>query len=67
MNKKYVKMIKDVILEGSSQQANKEAINRRKVQGPQHLKFFLLVFLIWRPNPKAQEAQTHPMRSKAKH
>jgi len=53
-NKKYMKTTKDAILEGSSQQANKEAINRRNGQGPQHLKFFLLVFLIWRPKPKAQ-------------
>ena len=45
-------MTKDAILEGSSQQANKEAINRKNGQGPQYLKFFLLVFLIWRPKPK---------------
>ena len=51
-NKKYMKMTKDNILEGSSQQANKEVINRRNGQGPQHLKFFLSVFLIWRPKPK---------------
>ena len=45
-------MTKDAILEGSSQQAFKDAINRRNGQGPQHLKFFLLVFLILRPKPK---------------
>jgi len=35
-----------------------------------HYLKFLLVFLIWRPKPKkakAQEAQVHPMRGKAKH
>jgi len=53
-NKKYMKITKDAILEGSSQQAFKVAINRRNGQGPQHLKLFLLVFLIWRPKPKAQ-------------
>ena len=42
---KHIKMTNDVILEGSSQQANKDAINRRNGQGPKHLKFFLLVFL----------------------
>ena len=36
-------MTKDAILEGSSQQANKEAINKRNEQGPKHLNF-LLVF-----------------------
>jgi len=45
-------MIKDAILEGSSQQENKDAINRRNGQGPKNLKFFLLVFLTWRPKPK---------------
>jgi len=50
--KKHIEMTKDAILEGSSQQANKEAINRRNGQGPKHLKFFLLVFLTWRPKPK---------------
>jgi len=41
---KHMKMTKDAKLEGSSQQANKYAINRRNGQGPKHLKFFLLVF-----------------------
>jgi len=45
-NKKYMKMTKNAIFEGSSQQAFKDAINRRNDHGPQHLKFFLLVFLI---------------------
>jgi len=36
-------MTKDVILEGSSQQGNKD-FNKRNGQGPKHLKFFLLVF-----------------------
>ena len=40
---KHIKITKDAILEGSSQQANKDAINRRNGQGPKHLKFFLLV------------------------
>jgi len=44
VTQKYMKMTKDAILEGSSQQANKDFINRRKEQGPKHLKFFLLVF-----------------------
>jgi len=38
--------------ERSSQQANEDSINRRNGQGPQHLKFFLLVFLTLRPKPK---------------
>ena len=58
-NKKYLKMTKDATLEGSSQQANKDLINRRNGQGPKHLKFFLLVF-------SKYEAQAQPMRSKAK-
>jgi len=49
---KHINLTKDVILERSSQQANKDAINRRNGQGPKHLKFFLLVFLTWRPKPK---------------
>jgi len=44
VNQKYMKMTKDDIFEGSFQQANKEFINRRKGQDPNHLKFFLLVF-----------------------
>ena len=35
----------NVNLEGSSQQAKEDAINRRNGQGPKHLKFFLLVIL----------------------
>ena len=34
-------MTKDDTLEGSSQEANKDLINRRNGQGPKHLKFFL--------------------------
>jgi len=45
VNPKYMKMTKDVVLEGSSQQAKKDFIIRRNEQGPKHLKFFLLVFL----------------------
>jgi len=45
VTQKYMKMTKDAKLEGSSQQLNKDAINRRNGQGPKHLKFFLLVFL----------------------
>jgi len=45
VNKKYMKMTKDVVLEGSSQEAKKDFITRRNGQGPKHLKFFLLVFL----------------------
>ena len=44
VNQKYMKMTKDAILEGSSQQINKDFINRRNGQSPKHLKFFLLVF-----------------------
>jgi len=57
-----------------SDENKKDVINRRNGQGPKYLKFFLLVFLIWRPKPKpnpkkakAQEAQDQPMRGKAKH
>jgi len=39
-----MKMTKDAILEGSSQQANKHFINRRNGQSSKHLKFFLIVF-----------------------
>jgi len=46
-----MKMTKDAKLEGSSQQANKDAINRMRGQGPKHLKFFLLMFLTWRLKP----------------
>jgi len=45
VNQKYMKMTKDVVLKGSSQQAKKDFITRRNGQGPKHLKFFLLVFL----------------------
>jgi len=41
---KYMMMTKDAILEGSSQQANKDVITRRNGQGREHLKLFLLVF-----------------------
>jgi len=41
---KYIKMTKDATLEGSSQQVNKDLVNRRNGQSPKHLKFFLLVF-----------------------
>jgi len=37
-------MTKDDKLGGSSQQANKDFINRRNGKGLMHLKFFLLVF-----------------------
>ena len=42
----YASMIhlKDATLEGSSQQANKDLINRRNGQSAKHLKFFFLVF-----------------------
>jgi len=39
-----MKMTKDAKLEVSSQQENKDFINRRNGEGPKHLKFFLLVF-----------------------
>jgi len=41
----------------------KVAINRRNDQGPKYLKFFLLVFLIWRPKPKAQTQEGQSPRS----
>ena len=41
---KYINMTKDATLEGSSQKANKDLINKRNGQSPKHLKFFLLVF-----------------------
>jgi len=65
----------------TSDENQKDVVNRKNVQGPNHLKFFLLVFSKdeaqaqegpspRRPKPKkaqAQEAQVHPMRGKAKH
>jgi len=44
VNKKYIKMTKDANYEGSSHQAKEDLITRRNGQGPEHLKFFLLVF-----------------------
>jgi len=38
VTQKYMKMNKDLIIEGSSQQANKNFINRRNGQDPKHLK-----------------------------
>jgi len=52
VSQKYMKMTKDAIFEWSSQLAFKDTINRRNAQGAQYLKFFLLVFLIWRPKSK---------------
>ena len=46
---KYIKMTKDATLERSSQQENKDLINRRNEQSPKHLKFLLLVFS-WGPS-----------------
>jgi len=57
---KHIKMTKDATLEGSSQQANKDAINRRNGQRPKHLKFFLLVFLTRRPKPKKHKPKWGP-------
>jgi len=37
-------MTKDANHEGSSQQVKEDLISRRYGQGPEHLKFFLLVF-----------------------
>ena len=45
------KMTMDANLEGSSQQAKEDSINKRNGQGPKHLKFFLLVVLTLRPKP----------------
>jgi len=64
-NQQYMKMTKDAILEGSSQQAKKDFITRKNGQGLKHLKFFLLVFS--KDEAQDQEAQAQPMRSKAKH
>jgi len=55
----HKEMTMDANLEGSSQQAKQDAINRRNGQGPQHLKFFLLVFLKWRPRPNKSPSPTH--------
>ena len=44
-NQVHKKMTKDVNYKGSSQQAKEDLVNRRNGQGPEHLKFFLLVFL----------------------
>ena len=38
-------MTKDANYEESSQQSREDLISRRNGQGPEHLKFFLLVFL----------------------
>jgi len=44
-NQIHKKMTKDANYEGSSQQPKEDLIDRRNGQGPEHLKFFLLVFL----------------------
>jgi len=56
-------MTMDANFEGSSQQENGDSINRRNGQGPQHLKFFLLVFLILRPKPNKRllRARAHAL------
>jgi len=54
-------MTKDDKLEGSSQQTNKDFINRRNGQGPKHLKFFLLVFSKMRPKANKSQAQKEDM------
>ena len=41
----HKKMTKDANCEGLSQQSREDHISRRNGQGPEHLKFFLLVFL----------------------
>jgi len=45
MNQKYIKMRKDVILEGSSQQENKDLINRRNGQKPKAFEVLLISLL----------------------
>jgi len=60
VTQKHMKMTKDAKVEGSSQQGNKDAINRRNGLGPKHLKFFLLVFLTWRPKPKKPKPKWGP-------
>jgi len=45
-NQQYMKMTKDAILEGSSQQAKKDFITRKNGQGPKHLKLFLGNFFL---------------------
>jgi len=50
---------------GGYDENKKDAINRRNGQEPKYLKFFLLVFS--KDEAQAQEGQTQPMRSKAKH
>ena len=44
-NQIHKKMTKDANYEGSSQQPKEDLINRRNGQGPEHLKFFLPIFL----------------------
>ena len=44
----------------STDENQKDVINRRNEQGPKHLKFFLLVF-------SKDKAQAQPTRNKAKH
>jgi len=50
---------------GEYDENKKDAINRRNGQGPKYLKFFLLVFLIWRPKPKPKKAK--PRRPSPSH
>jgi len=56
-------MTKDANYERSSQQAKEDLINRRNGQGPEHLKFFLLVFLNdgrgSSTNPKESQTSRH--------
>ena len=57
MNQIHKKRTMDAKFEGSSQPANGDSINRRNGQGPQHLKFFLLVFLTLRPKQKINKSK----------
>ena len=66
-NQQYMKMTKDAILEGSSQQAKKDFITRKNGQGPKHLKFFLLVFSKDEAQAQEGQGQAQPMKNKAKH
>ena len=51
VNQKYMKMTKDAILEGSSQQANKDFINKRNGQSPKHFEVLLISLLKMSPKP----------------
>jgi len=51
--------------ESVTDENKKDVINKRNGQELKYLKFFLLVFLIWRPKPKAQSPKPKPKKPKS--